>query len=240
MKRDQGYGFGVGQAVPHEISVAAPVLDSRGYAVAAVQVPVYLPQWSAEEARAKIAPLVGAQAHEVIACDSVSVNLAKLIGAALSLNPGRKVVLSEPGNFPTDLYMIQGDGRVEQRLAERDKMIDALRPEKRFENVAQLQALPRQKRVLAPFVALDVASLYETQFFHFDERGVGGGFGEMRPVAQFALRQPVFLPEDAQENPLTERNIFRLQSKLKRPVEPAGRQSYQPGHALVGLDRYVA
>ena len=46
---------------------------------------------------AKIAPLVGAQAHEVIACDSVSVNLAKLIGAALSLNPDRNVVLSEPG-----------------------------------------------------------------------------------------------------------------------------------------------
>ena len=75
---------------------------------------------------AKIAPLVGAQAHEVIACDSVSVNLAKLIGAALSLNPGRKVVLSEPGNFPTDLYMIQGQPQVEQRLAERDKMIEAL------------------------------------------------------------------------------------------------------------------
>ncbi len=75
---------------------------------------------------AKIAPLIGAQAHEVIACDSVSVNLAKLIGAALSLNPGRNVVLSEPGNFPTDLYMIQGDDRVEQRLAQRDRMIDAL------------------------------------------------------------------------------------------------------------------
>jgi len=75
---------------------------------------------------AKIAPLVGAQPHEVIACDSVSVDLAKLIGAALSLNPDRKVVLSEPGNFPTDLYMIQGDTRVEQRLAQRDSMIDAL------------------------------------------------------------------------------------------------------------------
>ena len=49
--REQGYGFGVGQALPQEISVAAPVLDSRGYAVAAVQVPVYLPQWSAEEAQ---------------------------------------------------------------------------------------------------------------------------------------------------------------------------------------------
>lgn len=75
---------------------------------------------------AKIAPLIGAQAHEVIACDSVSVNLAKLIGAALSLNPGRNVVLSEPGNFPTDLYMIQGQPGVEQRLAGRDQMIDAL------------------------------------------------------------------------------------------------------------------
>ena len=87
---------------------------------------------------AKIAPLVGAQPHEVVACDSVSVNLAKLIGAALSLNPGRNVVLSEPGNFPTDLYMIQGDGRVEQRLAERDKMIDALRPENGGRDVALL------------------------------------------------------------------------------------------------------
>ena len=75
---------------------------------------------------AKIAPLIGAKPHEVIACDSVSVNLAKLIGAALSLNPGRNVVLSEPGNFPTDLYMIQGDNRVEQRLAKRNAMIDAL------------------------------------------------------------------------------------------------------------------
>ena len=75
---------------------------------------------------AKIAPLVGAQPHEVIACDSVSINLAKLIGAALSLNPGRNIVLSEPGNFPTDLYMIQGDARVEQRLAPRDAMVDAL------------------------------------------------------------------------------------------------------------------
>ena len=75
---------------------------------------------------ARIAPLVGAQAHEVIACDSVSVNLAKLIGAALSLNPGRNVVLSEPGNFPTDLYMIQGQPQVEQRLAGRDEMIEAL------------------------------------------------------------------------------------------------------------------
>ena len=77
----------------------------------------------------KIAPLVGAQPHEVIACDSTSVNLFKLISAALAMRPGRKVVLSEPGNFPTDLYRMDGlekQGLAERRLAERGKLVDAL------------------------------------------------------------------------------------------------------------------
>ena len=56
----------------------------------------------------KIAKLVGAEAGEVIAADSTSVNLFKLISAALAARPGRSTVLSEPGNFPTDLYMIEG------------------------------------------------------------------------------------------------------------------------------------
>ncbi|MDG5752231.1 kynureninase [Qipengyuania sp. XHP0211] len=78
---------------------------------------------------AKIAPLLGAQAHEVIVADSVSVNLFKLISAALMMRPGRKVVLSEPGNFPTDIYMIEGleaQGLAERRLASRENLIDAL------------------------------------------------------------------------------------------------------------------
>ena len=78
---------------------------------------------------AKIAPLIGAQPHEVIACDSTSVNLFKLISAALAMRPDRKVVLSEPGNFPTDLYMIEGlekQGLAERRLAERGKLVEAL------------------------------------------------------------------------------------------------------------------
>lgn len=78
---------------------------------------------------AKIAPLVGAQADEVIACDSTSVNLFKLIAAALQMRPGRKVILSEPGNFPTDLYMIAGlkaQGLATRRLAERGALAGAL------------------------------------------------------------------------------------------------------------------
>ncbi len=78
---------------------------------------------------AKIAPLIGAGPDEVIVCDSVSVNLFKLIGAALNMHPGRKVILSEPGNFPTDLYMIAGleaQGLAERRLAAPDAIEAAL------------------------------------------------------------------------------------------------------------------
>jgi len=78
---------------------------------------------------AKIAPLIGAAPNEVIVCDSVSVNLFKLIGAALAMNPARKVILSEPGNFPTDLYMIAGleaQGLAELRLAAPDAIEAAL------------------------------------------------------------------------------------------------------------------
>lgn len=78
---------------------------------------------------ARIAPLVGARPHEVIVADSVSVNLFKLISAALKLRPGRKAILSEPGNFPTDLYMIEGLaglGLAQRRLADRGAIAEAL------------------------------------------------------------------------------------------------------------------
>ncbi|MEM7667156.1 MAG: kynureninase [Pseudomonadota bacterium] len=77
----------------------------------------------------KIAPLIGATPGEVIACDSTSVNLFKLIAAALDMRPGRTVIVSEPGNFPTDLYMIAGlekQGLAQRRLAQRDALTAAL------------------------------------------------------------------------------------------------------------------
>ncbi len=57
---------------------------------------------------AKIAPLVGAADDEVMVGDSTSVNLFKALAAALRINAGRKVILTEKGNFPTDLYIAQG------------------------------------------------------------------------------------------------------------------------------------
>ena len=58
-----------------------------------------------QRAGAAIAGLVGAQASEVIVCDSISVNLFKLMVAAARLRPGRRVIVAERGNFPTDVYI---------------------------------------------------------------------------------------------------------------------------------------
>jgi kynureninase len=56
----------------------------------------------------KIARLIGAKPNEVAVADSTSVNLFKLAAGGLSLRPGRTTILSETGNFPTDLYVLQG------------------------------------------------------------------------------------------------------------------------------------
>lgn len=75
---------------------------------------------------ARIASLIGAAAGEVIVADSTSVNLAKLLGAALAARPGRRIILSEPGNFPTDLYIAQGMAGAELRIVERDQIEAAI------------------------------------------------------------------------------------------------------------------
>ncbi|MEO9461460.1 MAG: kynureninase [Marinomonas sp.] len=78
-----------------------------------------------------IAPIIGAQAGEVIATDSTSVNIFKALGAALSLQEGRSIILTEEGNFPTDLYMMQGlerlsGGKTTAKAVAGDAVLDHL------------------------------------------------------------------------------------------------------------------
>jgi kynureninase len=56
----------------------------------------------------KIAKLIGAAAGQVICCDSVSVNLLKVLASSLQMQPSRNLILSQADNFPTDLYVAQG------------------------------------------------------------------------------------------------------------------------------------
>jgi kynureninase len=57
---------------------------------------------------AKIGRLIGAGEGETIVADSTSINLFKLLSAALDLRPDRRVIVSERSNFPTDLYIAEG------------------------------------------------------------------------------------------------------------------------------------
>ena len=61
-----------------------------------------------ERVGGKIARLIGAGADEVVAADSTSVNLYKLIVAAMAAAPERRTLLGVEGEFPTDLYVAEG------------------------------------------------------------------------------------------------------------------------------------
>jgi len=54
---------------------------------------------------AKIAPLVGADGDELAVTDSTSVNIFKLLAAAVALRPERRTIVMEPSTFPTDGYV---------------------------------------------------------------------------------------------------------------------------------------
>ncbi|MDA9954493.1 kynureninase [Planktomarina sp.] len=56
----------------------------------------------------KIAALIGAPAGSVAMGDTLSIKVYQALAAALKMRPDRRVILSDNGNFPTDLYMAQG------------------------------------------------------------------------------------------------------------------------------------
>ena len=56
----------------------------------------------------RIARLIGAPPGSVVAADSTSINVMKALCAALAMRPERRIIVSDTGNFPTDLYVAQG------------------------------------------------------------------------------------------------------------------------------------
>lgn len=78
----------------------------------------------------RIARLIGAAPGSVIAGDTTSINVFKALAAATAMRPERAVILSDSGNFPTDLYMAEGltglTGRGALRLVARDRIAEAI------------------------------------------------------------------------------------------------------------------
>jgi kynureninase len=77
---------------------------------------------------AKIAGLIGATPREVISCDSTTVNLFKVLCAALEALPERDTIICEEGNFPTDAYIAERTAKLYNKrvvLANQDN-IEAL------------------------------------------------------------------------------------------------------------------
>lgn len=78
----------------------------------------------------RIGDLIGAAPGQTAVTDSISVNLFKLVCAALEMRPGRRTLVTEENNFPSDIYVLQGIERfwpgVELKLVGRDGTLDEL------------------------------------------------------------------------------------------------------------------
>lgn len=90
-------------------------------------------QWmqKPEQLGDKIGQLIGAEAGQVLACDTTSINIFKLAAAAVKMRPGRSKLITETGNFATDLYLLQGlakllGDQVQVVALPRDQVLDAI------------------------------------------------------------------------------------------------------------------
>jgi len=80
----------------------------------------------------KIAKLIGAAQQQLVCCDSVSINLLKVLASCLQIRPSRNIILSQDDNFPTDLYVAQGletllsPSRCKLKTVAQSELIEAL------------------------------------------------------------------------------------------------------------------
>lgn len=79
----------------------------------------------------RIADLIGAPEGSVATGDTLSIKVYQALDAALKMRPGRRVILSDDGNFPSDLYMAQGligtiDKGYELRTPAPEAVVDAI------------------------------------------------------------------------------------------------------------------
>ncbi len=60
----------------------------------------------------KLAPLLGAAPHQVTVTDTITINLFKVLTVAIRMRPGRKTIVCEKGNFPSDNHIVDSVARM--------------------------------------------------------------------------------------------------------------------------------
>lgn len=82
----------------------------------------------------RVGTLIGAPAGTTVVGDTLSIKVFQAVAAGLAMVPDRKVILSDNGNFPTDLYMVEGlmqlkDAGYELRIPDPEDVMGAIADE---------------------------------------------------------------------------------------------------------------
>ncbi len=120
----------------------------------------------------RIAPIIGAPQDTVTTGDTLSIKVFQALSSAISLRPDRKIIVSDSGNFPTDLYMAKGlinliDSGYELRIVEPADVFDTLTEEVavmmlthvdyRTGRMHDMQALTQQAQKVGAITVWDLA-----------------------------------------------------------------------------------
>lgn len=135
----------------------------------------------------RIAQLIGAAPGEVVVADSTSINLFKVLVAALRMQPGRRLILGEIGNFPTDVYVASGVAELmsaELKTVEPDEVMAALNEDVAIVSLTQvnyktgrrydMEAITRRAHEVGALVVWDLC--HSAGAMPIDLNGVGADF----------------------------------------------------------------
>ena len=105
-------------------------------------------EWMAQPLRVgkQVARLIGAPEGSVTLGDTLSVKIFQALSAALKMRPTRRVILSDSGNFPSDLYMAEGlirqlNQNYELRIVEPEDVVSALNDDVAVAMITQVDYL---------------------------------------------------------------------------------------------------
>jgi kynureninase len=145
--------------------------------------------WLAMPARVgnRIAPLIGAAQDTVICADNTSINLQKVLSAAVGLRPGRSEIVVDIDNFPTDIYIAQSvatqhdltliavpAAEIIDHISERTAVVTATHVDYRTANILDVEGITQTAHAHGALVVWDLA--HTTGAVPFDAAGLNIDF----------------------------------------------------------------